>query len=210
VIALVTGTGTAVGKTWFTARAIESLAAEGVRAAARKPAQSFAPGDGAPTDADVLGAASGEDPGSVCPAHRWYPVGMAPPMAAEVLAREAFTIAELVAELAPSDRACTFVESAGGVRSPLASDGDTVDLCRALAPDIVVLVADAGLGMINAVRLSVAALPGHDLVVALNRYDDTNELHRANATWLRDVDALTVVTSPAALAHHIGASIATA
>jgi dethiobiotin synthetase len=50
------------------------------------------------------------------------------------------------------------VETAGGVRSPQADDGDVLDLVAAIAPDHVILVADAGLGTINAVRLSVAAL----------------------------------------------------
>ncbi len=50
------------------------------------------------------------------------------------------------------------VETAGGVRSPLAADGDCLDYCAALDPDVVVLVADAGLGTINAVRLTLDAL----------------------------------------------------
>ena len=51
------------------------------------------------------------------------------------------------------------METAGGVRSPLAGDdGDAVALAGSLMPDVVVLVADAGLGTINAVRLTVAAL----------------------------------------------------
>ena len=47
------------------------------------------------------------------------------------------------------------VETVGGVRSPLAEDGDSRDLVRALAVDVVVLVADAGLGTIDAVRSGV-------------------------------------------------------
>ena len=50
------------------------------------------------------------------------------------------------------------VETAGGVRSPQADDGDVRRHGRAVVPDAVVLVADAGLGTVNAVRLSVAAL----------------------------------------------------
>ena len=48
-------------------------------------AQSFAR-DGRPTDAELLAAASGQAPWDVCPAHRWYPAAMAPPMAAEARA----------------------------------------------------------------------------------------------------------------------------
>ena len=66
--------------------------------AARKPAQSFAPGEG-PTDADVLAAATGERAHEVCPPHRWYEVPMAPPMGADVLGRSPFTVAALADEL---------------------------------------------------------------------------------------------------------------
>jgi dethiobiotin synthetase len=68
--------------------------------AARKPAQSFSPDDAQFTDAHVLVAATGEEPTVVCPSHRWYPVPMAPPMAAVALDQPPFTIADLVAELA--------------------------------------------------------------------------------------------------------------
>jgi adenosylmethionine-8-amino-7-oxononanoate aminotransferase len=37
-------------------------------------------------------------------------------------------------------------ELAGGVRSPQAHDGDAVDLLGTLEPDLVVLVAEAGVG----------------------------------------------------------------
>ena len=47
-----------------------------------------------------------------------------------------------------------------------------------------ILVADAGLGTINAVRLSVDALSGFDVLVVLNRYDAGEDLHRRNRDWL--------------------------
>ena len=68
---------------------------------------------------------------------------------------------------------------------------------RLLAPDIVLLVADAGLGTLNSVRLSVDALPGSaPVVVVLNRYDQGNDLHVRNRRWLTEEDGLTVVTMP--------------
>ncbi len=187
----------------MTAHLVRNLRAGGLRVAARKPAQSFAPGDDPQRrDAAVLGAASGERPESVCPPHRWYEVPMAPPMAAEALGRPAFGIADLVEELALSWPAepldIGLVETAGGVRSPIAGDGDCLHLCEALGPDLVVLVADAGLGTINAVRLSTDSLGGlaADLVVVLNRFDPSEELHVRNAEWLRSRDGLTVVEMP--------------
>jgi dethiobiotin synthetase len=208
-LVVVVGTGTDVGKTWVAARLLTDLRAAGLRVAARKPAQSFEPGDDRDSlDAAVLGAASGEPPESVCATHRWYEVPMAPPMAAAVLGRPAFSIGDLVAELRwPAGVAGAaeavdvgLVETAGGVRSPLAADGDCLALCEVLAPDLVVLVADAGLGTINAVRLSVEALradaPDGAVAVVLNRFDAAMDLHVRNREWLRGYDALRVVEMP--------------
>jgi len=207
VLVVCAGTGTEVGKTWVGASVLTSLRTAGVTVAARKPAQSFDPDDTQPTDADVLAAATGEDPTIVCPSHRWYPLPMAPPMAAAALGRPPFTIADLVAELAwsshPVSPTLRWVESVGGVRSPLADDGDTVELCAALEPQLVVLVADAGLGTINAIRLSVAALAGHQTVVLLNRYDPSNDLHRRNLEWLDRRCHLDVVTAIRELAYRL-------
>ena len=78
----VAGTATEIGKTWVTARVVETLRGRGLSVSARKPVQSFGPDELGATDAEVLAAATGEAPQAVCPAHRWYPVPMAPPLAA--------------------------------------------------------------------------------------------------------------------------------
>lgn len=200
-LVLVAGTATEVGKTWMSAAVAADLRARGLRVAARKPAQSFAPGDPSPTDADVLAAATGDEPHAVCPAHRWYPLAYAPPMAADALGRPRIALDDLVAELAwPPSVDVGLVETAGGVRSPIAHDGDAVDLAGRLQPQVVVLVADAALGVLSHVRLAVGALGGYRVVVALNRYDATADLHARNARWLGTVDGLEVVTSARALA----------
>jgi dethiobiotin synthetase len=210
-VVLVVGTGTEVGKTWVSARVLAGLRAAGVTVAARKPAQSFDPGDDpAGYDSAILGAATGEPATSVCPPHRAYERPMAPPMAAASLGRDRFSVADLVGELAwpAGGTEVGLVESAGGVRSPQADDGDAVALARALRPDVVLLVADAGLGTINSVRLSVGAMgggpgggpgphpPPAPVVVVLNRFDPRNELHRRNRDWLVERDGLTLVTLP--------------
>ena len=58
------------------------------------------------------------------------------------------------------------------------------------------MVADAGLGTINAVRLSAAPLVGRRILVVLNRFDEREGLHARNLTWLRERDGLDVVTRP--------------
>jgi dethiobiotin synthetase len=197
-IVLVTGTGTEVGKTWLAERAVAGLRDNGQRVAARKPAQSFSPQD-TETDADRLAHASGENPTVVCPCHRWYPAAMAPPMAAEALGLVPPTVADLVDELDGSwpdhEADIGVVEGAGGVASPLGSDGDSADLCRALVADGAVVVADAGLGTINAVRLATRALAPLPVAVYLNRFDPDDDLHRRNRRWLEERDGLTVAAA---------------
>lgn len=201
-LVVVTGTGTEVGKTWWAAALARALTARGHVVAARKPVQSFALGDPvAGLDASVLGAATGVAPEVVCPAHRWLGEPMAPPMAAAHLGLAPFTVADLVADITwPSECAVGLVEGAGGLRSPLADDGDTVALIDALDPDDVVVVADVALGVIHGVRLVVGALASRRVTVALNRFDDQDALHLASRDWLVDRDGFSVVTAPDTLA----------
>jgi hypothetical protein len=60
----------------------------------------------------------------------------------------------------------------------------------------VLLVAEAGLGAINAVRMSVDAFAGAPVVVVLNAYDEDDVVHHENRDWLRDRDGYDVVTGP--------------
>jgi dethiobiotin synthetase len=183
-LVVVTGTATGIGKTWASARLLESLAASGWCVAARKPVQSGLPDDA--SDADVLAQASGDASEVVCAPHRRYGLAMAPFMAADALGLPAFTLADLLTEIRwPAGVDVGLVEGAGGVRSPMTSDDrDTADLADALRPDLVVMVADAGLGTINAVRTSLPAVTTHPVSIYLNRYDPQDEIHRRNRSWL--------------------------
>lgn len=193
----VCGTTTEVGKTWAGAELARTLRAGGRSVAARKPLQSFDPDDGQPTDAEVLASATGEATTDVCPEAGWYPIPMAPPMAAAALGRSCPTLAELATSIVWPEPAVDvgLVETVGGVRSPLAEDGDSRDLVRRLDVDAVVLVADAGLGTIDAVRSGVDSLAPLAVVVLLNRFDAADDLHARNRSWLRDRDGFDVVTS---------------
>ena len=197
----VVGTGTEVGKTWVSARLLERFRRDGYAVAARKPAQSFdAADDPSCYDASVLGAASGEPPESVCPPHRWYAAALAPPMAADLLGLPAYTLADLVDELrwpeVPVD--VGLVETAGGLRSPISDDGDCLAFVEVLRPDLVLLVADAGLGTLNAVRLTAHALGARAAgsLVVLNRFEIGLDLHQTNLAWLADRDAMHVFFTP--------------
>lgn len=183
------GTATDVGKTWVGAAVLAELRRRGRTVAARKPAQSFAVDD-APEglDAAVLAAATGEPVDAVCPRERSFPIAMAPPMAADALGLPSPSLDDLVDAITwpdPVPDVC-WVELVGGPRSPLADDGDGIGLTARLRPDRVVLVADAGLGTINAVVLSSAPFLelGLEPVVLLNRFDPAADLHARNRAWL--------------------------
>jgi dethiobiotin synthetase len=200
-LVFVAGTATDVGKTWWTAAVARELRVAGVHVSARKPVQSGEPG--ATTDADLLAAATGEEPADVCPSARTLDLAWAPPMAARELGVADFTTADLVGGIEwPVTAEVGLVEGVGGPRSPISHDGDNVDLAHVLRPDLVVLVADAGLGAINAVRLSAAALSEHPVIVALNRFG-TDPLHARNLEHLTVVDRFDVVTTPRDLADRL-------
>ena len=200
----VVGTATDIGKTWATTETLIRLHVAGVAASARKPVQSYDPDDDSLTDAEVLGVACDEPSSSVCPKHRWLPAAMAPPMAADVLGLDEIKIADLVAETNwPSQSEIGFVELVGGVRSPVAHDADCVAALRAFDVDSVVLVASAGLGVIDSVRLALDALAPQDVLVFLNHYDASDDLHRRNRDWLRSGDGFDVISDIGHLAHRL-------
>jgi dethiobiotin synthetase len=200
-LVFVAGTTTDIGKTWWTAAVARQLRAAGVAVSARKPVQSGEPG--VMSDADFLAAATGEAADDVCSPARTLDLAWAPPMAARELGLPAFSTADLVGGITwPAFADIGLVEGVGGPRSPLGDDGDNVDFASLLHPDLVVLVGDAGLGTINAVRLSVAVLAEHPVVVALNRFGN-DPLHARNLAHLTDVDGFDVVTSPRDLADRL-------
>jgi dethiobiotin synthetase len=194
-LVVVVGTATEVGKTYVSCAMAEAARARGERVAARKPVQSYEPHEESSTDAHLLAAAAGESVEEVSPTHRWYPLAMAPPMAADALGRDEIRVDDLVSELRfPDSATFRLVETVGGVRSPLAHDADSGDLAQRLRPDHVVLVADAELGTINATRLCLGALQPLPVLVVLNRFDAANDLHRRNRQWLEQKVGCRLVT----------------
>lgn len=202
-LVVVLGTTTGVGKTWVAAKVLARLKAGGTTVAARKPVQSHAPCD-PETDADVLALTTGEPPDTVCAPHRSYGMAMAPPIAAAFAGTAPPALEELVAELEWPEQQVEVgvVETAGGPRSPIAADGDSAALAAALDADLALLVAHAGLGAINAVRLCAPTLPA-PFVVFLNRFDNS-DVHDRNRRWLQG-DGYDVVVDLAELARRVGA-----
>jgi dethiobiotin synthetase len=200
-LVVVVGTATEVGKTYVTCAMAQAARTRGERVAVRKPVQSFEPDQSSATDAHLLAAASGEPLEDVCPSYRWYPLAMAPPMAADALGGDEIRMEDLVGELEwPADATLRMVETVGGVRSPIAHDADSADLAHRLRPDHAVLVSDAELGTINATRLCLDALQPLQVVVVLNRFGAAIDLHRRNREWLeRQVGCQVVTDGPAAI-----------
>jgi len=205
-LVVVVGTGTEVGKTWVSAQLLVRLSIAGVDVAARKLAQSYEAGDDPTTlDGAILASATGEPPHEVCPAENSYPIALAPPMAAAALELDVPTLEDLL-DMWPWPDGCELglVETAGGLRSPQASDGDALDVVAALEPDLVLLVADAGLGTVNSVRLTLEALAGVvgpdgsavPVALALNRFDVDHEVHRRNRAWLAERCGIDAVGLP--------------
>ncbi len=205
-LVVVTGTGTEVGKTFVAAATIAQLRKQSITVAARKPAQSFDPDDQHPHDSAVLSAASGETDTEVCPANRRYPIAMAPPMAADALRLPPILLQDLMNEIAATSADVMMLEGAGGLRSPLAHDGDGLDLMTQLPTALAVVVADAGLGTINAVTLTVDAIRLHcrvPIAVILNRYNPADSLHVANRVYLQHHSPARILTTIAELAIEI-------
>ena len=202
-LVVVLGTSTGVGKTWVASKVLARLRAGGATVAARKPVQSHAPCD-PETDARLLALATGEPTDTVCLPHRSYAIAMAPPIAAAFLGTAPPALEELLAELDwPEPRVeVGVVETAGGPRSPLADGADSAALAAALDADLAVLVAHAGLGAINAVRLCAPTLPA-PFVVFLNRFDN-GDVHDRNRRWLQ-ADGYEVIVDVAELARRVGA-----
>ena len=164
---------------------------------ARKPAQSYDAGDDlSDTDAALLAHATGDHPAGRLPAaplvprgdgsRRWRPRPSGG-------ARSPSPTWSTSWRGRPSSGSAWSRRPAASARRwrPTATRSTLVEAVR---PDRVVLVADAGLGTINGVRLSMAALADWPVTVVLNRFDPADDLHVRNLEWLGGVDGYDVAT----------------
>lgn len=162
---LVTGTGTGVGKTVVTA-AIAALALDrGQRCTVLKPAQTGVP-DGAPGDlADVRRLAGA---GVVTQELARYPEPLAPAAAARRSGLPPVDPAACAHAVVDADRQgdLVLVEGAGGLLVRYDEEGFTMaELARTLRLPVLV-VAEAGLGTLNATALTLEVMAGRGLELA--------------------------------------------
>jgi dethiobiotin synthetase len=166
----VTGTDTGVGKTLAACALIHALAARGVRALPMKPvAAGAADHGGRPANDDTLALmeAAGLGPEAL---GRVTPVLLREPIAPHIAARREgvrIALAPILAALAllREDTGFLIVEGVGGFCVPLGQRLDTVDLARAVALPVV-LVVGLRLGCLNHALLTARALEAAGLPLA--------------------------------------------
>lgn len=186
----VTGTGTDVGKTYVTGLIIKKLREVGKHAAYYKAAMSGndrrADGSLVPGDAVQVKAVSGirQPVEEMCP--YLYQAAVSPHLAASM---EGSPV-EMDEVLGRFDRICrsydyVTAEGSGGIVCPLRFDDQKIQLEDFIAARSLpcVVVADAGLGTINAVVLTASYMKARGISVKgiiLNHYQPGNPLHEDN------------------------------
>ncbi len=154
--AFVVGTDTGVGKTQVASTLLSLLADRGDHPAPFKPYETGVDPKIGPADALLLreAARSNDDLKLICP-HR-FRLPLAPGVAAERLGREP-SFERTLAAYRSFDGRPLIAEAAGGLRVPIDSKHDVVDLVKALRLPAI-LVARAGLGTLNHTALSMDLL----------------------------------------------------
>lgn len=199
----ITGTGTDVGKTYVTGLIVKKLREGGASSAyykaamsgnERRPDSTLIPGDAL----QVKTMSGVEQPlEEMCP--YIYETAVSPHLAAKI---EGNPI-EMECVLKNFDRVCgtydyVTVEGSGGIFCPLRFDEQKVQLedfikARSLA---CLMIADAGLGTINAVVLTAEYMKARKIPVKgiiFNHYEPGNPLHEDNRLMCEAMTGLNVV-----------------
>lgn len=186
----VTGTGTDVGKTFVTGLMLKKLRENGRRAAYYKAAMSGndrrADGSLIPGDALRVKEMSGiEQPlEEMCP--YVYETAVSPHLAAKLEGNpvELERVLEGLRDVQARYDYVT-VEGSGGILCPLRFDGQSIQLEDVIKAGNLscLIVADAGLGTINAVVLTVEYMKARHIPVKgilFNQFESGNPLHEDN------------------------------
>lgn len=199
----VTGAGTDVGKTFVSGLLLKSLREHGLSAGYYKAALSGndrrPDGTLIPGDAQSVKLASGvEQPlGEMCP--YVYEHALSPHLAAR-LEGGPVCLDRVVQGFEAVCQRYDYVtmEGSGGILCPLRFDGEELwltDVIRACGLSCL-LVADAGLGAINAVGLSAFYLKEQGIAlkgIVLNRYQPQSLLHQDNLRMCEHLTGVKVV-----------------
>ena len=203
----ITGTGTDVGKTYVTGLILKHFRKSNKQAAYFKAAMSgnarLLDGSLVPGDAKQVKTMSGIDEPleAMCP--YIYEKAVSPHLASKLEgnAIEMKTILQAFDKISKKADFLT-VEGSGGIICPLRFDEKKImleDFIQARHLPCVI-VADSGLGTINAVVLTVEYMRAHHITIKgliFNRYQKANKLHGDNLAMcekLTDVKVLTCVS----------------
>lgn len=183
----VTATDTGVGKTEVSCALLSLLAERGLRPAAFKPYESGVSARTGPSDALRLREAAGSiDPLNRIVLHT-FKEPLAPGIAARQEGRNPSFAKVLRAFESFADRPLV-MEGAGGLFVPLDVQRDVIDLIETVKLPVL-LVARAGLGTLNHVALSLAALEARSIpvlsVVLVKSNPEKDVSERDNARWIK-------------------------
>ena len=196
----VVGTGIGVGKTYVSAALVQALQGEGYDTVFYKPVST-----GSETipesDAGYVRTKCHLDQEVLSMVSYLFHDAVAPHLAA-ARAQQAVDVEMISADFAGVSllHEATVVEGWGGIVCPLTlyADGRRTmqeDVIRTLGLSSVI-VADAGLGTLNATLLTVSYMRAQELPIAgiiLNRYDGNNVIHRDNLAMLEKLSGVDVV-----------------
>lgn len=186
----ITGTGTDVGKTYVTGLILKKLREHNRKAAYYKAAMSGneRKKDGTLIPGDALFVKKISEIGQ--PLHEMCPYVYEQAVSPHLASKIEGNPVDLEQVLEQFDRICSnyeyiTAEGSGGILCPLRFDGQNIQLedfvkARNMSS---LIVADAGLGTINAVVLTVEYMKAHGLPVKgiiFNRYEPGNFLHEDN------------------------------
>lgn len=193
----VTGTGTDVGKTFVTALIVKKLRGMGINAGYYKFAASGDEIDNMPADAwHVKSVANLPDGKFISYA---YKESLSPHLAAQLASRPIeLSVLERDFEAARNKFEFLVVEGSGGIICPLRFDKQRIflaDLVKRFGLPVII-VADAGLGAINATCLTAEYLRAKDIPirgVVLNRFRAENLIDVDNAKMIAALTALPII-----------------
>ena len=180
---VILGTGTDVGKTYFTECLARSLAQQ-TSALALKPVESGVV-DGNAGDAGRIALAAGHEA-------RLSPWRFTRPVSPHLAARDEGATLEVAAiarwvddEERRASRSITLIETAGGAFSPLGHRLTNLDLALGLAPALWLLVAPDSLGVLHDLTATLRAMPRPPDAIVLSCARREDESTASNASELQ-------------------------
>lgn len=200
----ITGTGTDIGKTYVAGEVVAAIQGEGFDTAYYKPVLSGSDNI-FESDAGVVRKRCDLEQAPLSMVTAMYHDAVSPHLAAARvqqgvdldLVKADFGAVSMLHDV-------TVVEGCGGIVCPLTiyADGRKImqeDLIRTLGLECLI-VADAGLGTINATVLTIEYMRAHGLDICgviLNRFDDANEMHQDNLVMIEKLGGVNVVATVA-------------